>query len=309
MFLTLHVMSGADVYEDGGMPSAQTSRVAVVTDSTAYLPSELVAKHGIEVVPLDVVIAGRAFDEMTEADTGKLAEALRRYVPVTTSRPAPDAFARVYGAAAARGCTAVVSVHLSGEMSGTVESARLAARAAEIPVHVVDSGVLGLALGFAVISAAEAAQRGGGPAEVAAAAKARADATSSFFYVNTLEYLRRGGRIGTARALLGSALAVKPLLHIQDGKIGLLERVRTSSRAILRLEELGAAAAGRAPVDLAVHHLASAGRAEALASRLQRRLPGLRDLYVREVGAVVGAHVGPGMLAVIVGPYSDTGVE
>src|SRR4029450_13145374 len=103
--LTLHVMSGADVYEGGGMPSAQISRVAVVTDSTAYLPSELIGKHGIEVVPLDVVIAGRVFDETTEADTGKLAEALRRYVPVTTSRPTPDAFARVYGAAGGAGGT------------------------------------------------------------------------------------------------------------------------------------------------------------------------------------------------------------
>src|SRR4030095_790664 len=95
----------------------------------------------------------------------------------------PLVFAGVRGGGAGRGGTAVVSVPLAGKMSGTVESALLAARAAEIPVHVVDSGVLGLALGFAVISAAEAAQRGGGPAEVAAAAKARADATSSFFYV------------------------------------------------------------------------------------------------------------------------------
>jgi DegV family protein with EDD domain len=302
-------MSGADFPErrGGESPEYQPSRITIVTDSTAYLPTDLVEKFGIEVVPLDVVIAGRAFDETTEADTSALAEALRKYEPVTTSRPGPEAFERVYGAAAARGGTAVVSVHLSADISGTVESAKLAAASAGIPVHVVDSRVLGLALGFAVISAAEAAQRGAEPEEVAAAAEARAAATSSYFYLDTLEYLRRGGRIGTARALLGSALAVKPLLHIQDGKIALFERVRTSTRAILRLEELAVARAGSAVVDVAVHHLASAGRADALAARLRRRLPGLRDLHVREVGAVVGAHVGPGMLGVIVAPRPDPG--
>jgi DegV family protein with EDD domain len=298
-------MSGVDLVAEGSSTSPGATRVAVVTDSTGYLPDEFVTKYGIDVVPLEVVIAGQAYDEMTEADTGKLADALRRHVPVSTSRPAPEAFARVYEAAHERGCTDVVSVHLSADMSGTVESARLAAAAAELPVHVVDSRVLGLALGFAVASAAEVAMRGGEAGEVAAAAGARAAAASSYFYVDTLEYLRRGGRIGAARALLGSALAVKPLLHIEDGRIGLFEKVRTSTKAILRLEEVAVARAGSAPVDVAVHHLASTGRADALAARLRRRLPALRDLYVREVGAVVGAHVGPGMLGVVIAPHLD----
>jgi DegV family protein with EDD domain len=190
-------------------------------------------------------------------------------------------------------------------MSGTVESAQLAAEAAAIPVYVVDSRALGLALGFAAISAAQVALRGGEADEVAAAAQARSAATSSYFYVDTLEYLRRGGRIGAARALIGSALAVKPLLHIDDGRIALFEKVRTSTKAILRLEEVAVACAGAAAVDIAVHHLASMGRAEALAARLRRRLPELRDLYVREVGAVVGAHVGPGMLGVVIAGHLD----
>ena len=120
------------------------------------------------------------------------------------------------------------------------------------------------------------------------------------FYVDTLEHLRRGGRIGKANALLGSALAIKPILGLKDGSIVPLERVRTSSRAIARLEDLAESAA--ASVDVAVHHLDSAERAERLAERLRPRVHGLADLSVVELGAVVGAHVGPGTLAIAVSP-------
>ncbi len=277
-------------------------QIAVVTDSTAYLPDELVKQYAIEVVPLDVVIDGTAYDETTEADAHTVAEALQRRSQVTTSRPAPHAFTRVYEAAAARGHSGIASIHLSADMSGTWEAARMAAATAPIPVTVVDSRMLGLALGFAAIAAAQVADEGASLDAVAAAAKDRAARSSAFFYVNTLEYLRRGGRIGTARALVGSALAVKPLLHIMGGRIELLEKVRTSTRAILRLEEVAIAAAGTAKVDIAVHHLAAADRAEALASRLRALVPAVCDIHVREVGAVVGAHVGPGMLGVIVAP-------
>ena len=128
-------------------------------------------------------------------------------------------------------------------------------------------------------------------------ALARARGTTSLFYVDTLEYLRRGGRIGAAAALLGSALAVKPLLEIVDGRIATREKVRTTARALSRLEELAVAAAGEDPVDVAVAHLANPERAEALAGSLRRRLAvnlADRELSVGEVGAVIGAHVGPG---------------
>ena len=278
------------------------SRVAVVTDSTCYLPAGVADAHGIMVVPLQVVISGRSYDEGAQASSGTVADALRHWRPVTTSRPAPAAFGAVYARAAEAGCDGVVSVHLSGEMSGTVESARAAAAEAAVPVQVVDSRSLGMGLGFAVLAAAEAAATGAGVGDVAAAAAARAASSSAVFYVDTLEHLRRGGRIGAAAALLGSALAVKPLLHLVDGRIETLEKVRTSAKAIARLEEIAVTRAGVQPVDLAVHHLADGARAQALADRLRSRVPGLGDLHVSEVGAVVGAHVGPGMLAVVVAP-------
>ena len=278
-------------------------RVAIVTDSTAYLPGEVVARHGIDVVPLSVVVGDQVLSEGGEASPADVAQALQRLVRVTTSRPNPEAFAAAYRAAADRGADAVVSLHLSAEFSGTYEAAVLAAQDAPLPVRVVDTRMVGMALGYCVLTAAETVLSGGTVDEVAAAAEKRAGATTGFFYVDTLEYLRRGGRIGAARALLGSALAVKPLLHLEDGRIQPLEKVRTSSRAIARLEEIAIQQAGTAEVDVTVHHLAAAERAEGIAERLRERIPGLRELYVGEVGAVIGAHVGPGMLAVVVSPW------
>lgn len=278
-------------------------RVALVTDSTSSLPRELVDRFHIDVVPLQVVIGAKSYDEGTGATTQTVAAALRAFEPVSTSRPSPEAFLRVYREAAEAGCEAVVSVHLSGEVSGTYESAQLAAAKSPVPVETVDSRHVGMGTGFAVLAAAAALAGGASAAQAARAAATRAAATRAYFYVDTLEYLRRGGRIGAAAALLGSALAVKPLLVVSEGRIGPLEKVRTSARALARIEELAAEAAGAAttPVDVAVQHLASPQRAEQVARHLGDRLQ-LDNVYVSEVGAVIGAHVGPGMVAVVVAP-------
>lgn len=283
------------------------AHVALVTDSTASLPPEVAEKHGIVVVPLQVVIGAKCYDEGVEggATAETVAQALREWTPVSTSRPSPAAMLEVYEQAAAAGATAIVAVHLSSELSGTYESAQLAARDAPVPVTTVDSRQLGMATGFAVISAAEVLAAGGSPEEAAETVRRRTADTTSLFYVDTLEYLRRGGRIGAAAALLGSALSVKPLLQLEDGRIGMREKVRTAGRALARLEELAVAAAGERQVDVAVAHLANPERAGLLAENLRGRLAanlGDREVVVGEVGAVIGAHVGPGMVAVMVSP-------
>ncbi|MEW9531546.1 DegV family protein [Microbispora sp. NPDC049125] len=310
--------------------------VVVVTDSTAYLSEDETARWGITVVPLKVVLGGREIDDAVPpgdgapadahggtpaaglddgasadspdgASTGALARALRDRAPVTTSRPAPQRFADAYARAAAEGALGVVSVHLSAEMSGTVDAARLAARDAPLPVEVVDSRSIAMGLGFAVLAAARSAADGAPPAEVAEAARRQAEAARTFFYVDTLDHLRRGGRIGLAANLVGSALAIKPLMHLGDGKITLLEKVRTASRAIARLEDLAVEAAGDGPVDVAVQHLMAAERAEALAASLATRLPRLARMTVVEIGPVLGAHAGPGMLGVTIAPAVPEG--
>ncbi|MFJ8943443.1 DegV family protein [Streptomyces sp. NPDC102395] len=274
--------------------------VAIVTDSTAYLPQRTMERHGITAVPLTVVVGGQALEEGTEISTRSLAVALQKRRSVTTSRPSPQLFAETYRKAAEAGATGIVSLHLSAELSGTYDAAVVAAREAPVPVRVVDTGMIAMALGFCALTAAETAGAGGSVDEAVTAAEKRAAATSAYFYVDTLDYLRRGGRIGAAQALLGSALAVKPLLQLDGGRIEPLEKVRTASRAIARLEELVAERAGGAPVDIAVHHLSAPERASALADRLRARVPALAELHVSEVGAVIGAHTGPGLLGAVV---------
>jgi DegV family protein with EDD domain len=282
------------------------SGTVIVTDSTASLPAEVAQAHGIRVVPLQVVIGARVLDEGPDGATPEVvAQALRDFVPVSTSRPAPALFAELYRSLEAEGVEEIVSIHLSGEMSGTFESAQLAALEVDLPVHVVDSGQVGIATGFAAVTAADVLEAGGTAEQAAQAALARGEAATSLFYVDTLEYLRRGGRIGAAAAIFGSALSVKPLLEIADGKVVPRERVRTASRALARLAELAVEAAGDRPVDVCVSHLANAGRAEELAATLAERLAeGLegREVMCGELGAVLGAHVGPGMVAVCVAP-------
>ena len=278
-----------------------SSPVAVVTDSTAYLPPGVGAKYGVGEVPLHVVLGSRTGAETIEISPADVAQALsERRVSVSTSRPTPAEFVDAYRAV---GSSCVVSVHLSASLSGTFEAAQLAAAQVAddgIEVRVVDSERLAMGLGFAVIAASQTARDGGSVDDVEARAREVALGTDMLFYVDTLEHLRRGGRIGAAAALLGTALAVKPLLHVVDGRIAPLEKVRTVSKAVARLEDLAIARAGSAPVDVAVHHLEARDRAELLGERLRARLQDLVDLHVSEVGAVVGAHVGPGLLGVVV---------
>jgi DegV family protein with EDD domain len=277
-----------------------SSMIAVVTDSTAYLGEAEAVRWDVAVVPLQVAYDDQILEDRTPIDAAAVASALRGRA--TTSRPSPQVFADAYEQAAARGATGVVSIHLSGDMSGTVDSALIAARDAPIPVEVIDSRSVAMGLGFPVLAAAQAAQRGAALAEVVSAARRCADVTRTFFYVDTLEHLRRSGRIGAAANLVGSALAIKPLMHLGDGAITVLEKVRTAGRAIARLEDLAVGAATDGPVNVAVQHLMASARADALAESLSTRLPKLASMMVVEVGPALGAHVGPGLLGVTISP-------
>ncbi|WP_062348117.1 DegV family protein [Herbidospora yilanensis] len=276
--------------------------VAVVTDSTAYLPPGEASRYGITVVPVTVVVGDREFLDGSPTSAEAVSAALRVSSAVTTSRPSPERLLSVYEAAAAGGATGVVSVHLSGTMSGTVEAARFAAQSASVPVEVVDSRSVGMGLGFAVLAAGVSSALGEPLSSVAAAARRCAGGTFSFFYVDTLEHLRKSGRIGVAAGLLGSALAVKPLLHVSGGAVSVLEKVRTASRALSRLEDLAVVAAGDEVVNLGVQHLGAAERAGGLVERLRGRVPKVAAVWVGEIGAAIGAHTGPGVVGVTVSP-------
>jgi DegV family protein with EDD domain len=276
--------------------------VAVVTDSTAYLPAELSGSYDLTVVPLTVVINGREGLEGEQIQPAEVAQALSaRRSAVSTSRPAPSQFVEAYRRLLDAGAEGIVSVHLSAKLSGTHEAATLAAAEVGDRVRVVDSETTGMGLGFAALAAATAAAEGKDLDAVHDTAVAHAARVSTLFYVDTLEFLRRGGRIGAASALLGTALSVKPILHMVDGSIVVRDKVRTAGRALARLVDLAVDASGTGEVDIAVHHLGAPDRASALADALTMRLGDrMRDCYITEIGAVVAAHVGPGVAGVVV---------
>jgi DegV family protein with EDD domain len=276
--------------------------VAVVTDSTAYLPAELSGTYDLTVVPLTVVINGDEGLEGEEISPAEVARALAvRRAEVSTSRPAPAQFAAAYRRLLDAGADGIVSVHLSARLSGTFDAARMAAAEVGPQVQVVDSMTTGMGLGFAALAATTAAARGASLEAVRQTAVDNAAQVSTLFYVDTLEFLRRGGRIGAASALLGTALSVKPILHVVDGSIVVRDKVRTAGRALARLVDLAVEASGEGEVDIAVHHLGAPDRAAALADAVSMRLGDrMRDCYITEIGAVVAAHVGPGVAGVVV---------
>jgi DegV family protein with EDD domain len=272
-------------------------RTLVVTDSTAYLPDGWATRLGVTVVPVQVIINGRSFDETDSSQARDVVDALVAMEPVTTSRPSPQRFTDVFESAAAAGFDHVVVVTLSAALSGTWESASLAAQTAPVPVTVVDSQQIAMGMGWKVLAGARCRDAGGSPEEIASAIAGKR--VHTYFSVHTLEYLRRGGRVGNISARVGAALQVKPILTLIDGRVEALEKVRTDARAIQRLEELALEVATGAETRIAVQHIGAPERAGALAEALRSHLP-QAEVVECPVGGVIGAHTGPGMVAVVI---------
>lgn len=296
--------------------AAAVVRTAVVTDSASALPADWVsacASAGLlTVIPMPVMVGDEIYGEGEDDITETISLALAAGKSVKTSRPSPGQFEQAFLAAERGGYEAVVSIHISGGLSGTADAARLAAGRVNIPVEVVDSGTVGMALGMGVQSAVAAAAAGLDAAAVTAAATDRMVRTKVYFYVPSLEQLRRGGRIGAAASLLGTMFAIKPILAVDGGKIVPLEKVRSAAKAVARLEEIAAAdAASRPPglARLAVHHFGNPAEAEGLAARLASALPGCPPAQISSLPAVLAAHAGLGVLAVIVGEIAPPPVE
>jgi DegV family protein with EDD domain len=169
-------------------------------------------------------------------------------------------------------------------------------------VHVVDSATTGMSLGYAVLAAARVAGAGGNPRRVIDAAVKRCKSSSELIYVDTLEYLRRGGRIGAARALVGSALSLKPVLTMMEGQIAPQDRVLGTDRALRKLVETAISRAGEGSVDIAVEHFGAMPRAASVLDQLRPRLPHARDAVLTEVSSAIGVHVGPGAVGITVSP-------
>ncbi len=282
-------------------PGAPT---AVVTDTTAYLPDEMIAERGIHRVSLYVSLEGEQRPEV-DIDAGEYAAFYQRLrdsaESATTSQPSVGDFTAVYEPLLAEG-REIVSVHLSAGISGTCESARQArqrlvdeGRGGE-RVHVYDSRSGAGGQGLVALAAAGAAGAGASGTEALAAAERCREALEMWFAIDTLEYLRKGGRIGAAQAWLGSALQIKPILTLGE-EITPVERVRTRRRALERMVEYARRRHADGADGWVVQHIQNHDTARHLVEEC-RDIFGCEPVFVSEVGPVIGAHVGPGMIGV-----------
>jgi DegV family protein with EDD domain len=275
---------------------------AVVADTTSYLPPELLAKHDIHLVSLYVGIEGEQEPESDIADLEAFYERLRKSgEAVTTSQPSVGDFIAVYEPLLAEG-KEIVSIHLSAGISGTYEAAlqareRLTAEGkGGERIVVFDSRTGAGGLGLTILAAARAAEEGAGAAEAKERAEAARQELKIWFAVDTLDYLRRGGRIGAARAWIGTTLKIKPILTLEE-EITPIERVRTRSRAFERLLDY-ARQRNEAGMDAwVVQHVQDPENAERMVEAC-RPIFGCEPCFTSEVGPVIGAHVGPGLLGV-----------
>ena len=266
--------------------------IRIVTDSSCDLPDDLVEKHSIEIVPLTVRFGSEEFVDRKDLTPAQFwAKVAASPVLPETAAPSPGAFEEAYRRAKADGCTGVVAVTLSSDLSATYQSAELAARsvADEIDVRVVDSRSLTLALGLMVISAAEAAESGASLDDVVAAVNDIIPRTKVYAALDTLENLKKGGRIGGAQAFLGSMLSIKPIIDVTDGKVEQESKQRTRSKSLKYLADK-VRDAGEL-VTLAVVH-GDAPDVEEMLELLAPIYP--RDkIIVSDLGAVIGTHGGP----------------
>lgn len=268
--------------------------VQVVTDSASRLPAELRDRWGIGEVPLHILLDDADLRDGVDA----IPEDIHKRHATTAAATPADLSAVYQQALADSDGDGVVAVHISSGLSGTYRLAERVAGEFGVAVRVVDSKSTAMGTGFAVLTAAEAASAGGDLDAVTKAATAAVDRTHAYMVVQRLDNLRRSGRIGGAKAWLGTALALKPLLHIEDGKLVLAQRIRTAKGAVAALIDQICAVVGERSAALAVHHVGNHDGAQELAAELAERLPGCDPAIVTPLGPVLAVHVGAGALAV-----------
>jgi DegV family protein with EDD domain len=267
--------------------------IRVVTDSSCDLPEELASLHGVEVVPLNIRFGDLEFADRTQLTQAAFWERLKSSTALPeTSAPSAGRFRDVYEHLAGEGAEGVVAICLSSDLSGTYQAAVIAAeQTTAIPVKVVDSRNVSMALGFQVLEAARAAARGEDLETVVAATLTARDRTNFVAVLDTLDYLQRGGRIGTAQAFLGGLLNIKPLITMEDGVVAAIGRVRTRSRALTTLVER-VAALGPAVQEIAI----LTGDSADVDELRQQLSPFSPTQLIAGIGPVVGTHTGPGVL-------------
>ena len=267
--------------------------IGIVTDSTCDLPAEIVAEYGITVVPLYINFGTESYLDGVELSRVEFYERLPDCdPPPTTAIPGPQMFIQTYEQLAAEGATEILSIHISVSLSGTVNAARLAAEEASVPVTVLDSGSLSMGIGFLAWTAAQAAAEGHSMDEIVALLEEQGQRTHVFAALDTLEFLRRSGRMNRVMAVLGSWLQMKPLLKMHSGE-ATAEKIRTTEHATERLISL---LSEQTPLEkVALVHTHALDRVDELRQKVQHLLPE-GELLSMDITPVFGTHLGPGAI-------------
>jgi DegV family protein with EDD domain len=273
--------------------------IRVVTDSTCDIPSETAAAYGIVVVPAYINIGDHSYLDGVELSRTQFYEQLPGYkAPPTTAAPASGTFAEAYKKLAGEGATAIISIHVATSLSGVLNSARLGAEAVEevIPVTLFDSMQLSMGLGLQAITAAKAASEGLSTAEIITMLEERRSRTHVFAQLDTLEYLRRSGRVNWAEFGIGTLLQIKPLIHVYNGQVEMREKIRTSKRAMTQMIQY---AAELGPLEsIALLHTHAIDKLEMFRQQTKHLYPSDETPLAVEVTPAIGAHVGPGGLGI-----------
>jgi DegV family protein with EDD domain len=275
------------------------NKVAILTDSTAYLPTEIIDRYQIQTIPLSVIWDGETFLDGIEITPGQFYDRLEKSTTLpSTSQPPVGEFKKIFSSLLESGKD-VLAILISAGVSGTVNSAIQAQSELDSSrIVVIDSKTAAMATGLHVLAAARKAAEGGTLEEVTQVAKKAQGHTDVVFVVDTLEFLHKGGRIGGAKRFLGTMLNIKPILEMSEGKIEAVEQVRTQKRALDRMAELiKEKAAGEEPLRMAVFH----SNVPELALKLKDETQALfspEEIYISELSPAIGTHVGPGTLAI-----------
>ena len=271
----------------------------IITDSTADLPKELIIKHNVGIVPLTIHLGDRSWKDYYDVEPDEYYRLLRKTTAhPTTSQPTPQHFIDAYSPFVEKG-EPILSIHLSSKLSGVFQSAVLAR--SHFPgamIEVVDSLKASFALSILVIICAETANRGASLSEVAHVAREIGPQIETYFSVDSLEYLHRGGRIGKAQVFLGTLMKIKPLLKVMNGEVQPIEKIRTSERLLNRFVELvELAAQEHSQLLMAVGESDNAEVMTDLLGRLER-IPGISLMFRGKLGGVITSHAGPGALGI-----------
>lgn len=275
--------------------------IAIVTDSAAAVPEPLARRWSVTSVPLDIIVDGVPHPDSSTLGAEDVMRAFDEGRSVTTSQPSVGTFVEQYRQLAEAGATEILSFHVTSQISGTVNAARVAAEQSPVPTRVVDTRTMGMATGFAAVTAAFVVKEGGGAAEAIAEANRVAETSAVFVTVATLEYLRRGGRVPATMASLGNALHIRPILTIKDGALVVLQRIRTTPRARQTMVDLTEERIGAmSHPALSIMGLRMGSYPDDIARNIEGKHPDLAMLVRTPVSAVLAVHGGPGAFSTVI---------